>query len=401
MSSKEVDDSPRPGTGTGTGTGTSTGAADDTAAASPVEFEFLWEMYRSPKRYRTPIFKDCVLNHIQGNSVLVTKKGLYFSVRDYCIREGLNQFDLIPRTYFLPTSKSSSEGGKNDDTQEFVTYNESSMEQMMKDDEGLLWICKPASLTNRGYGIKLLRGTKPDNTALTKVAGQRARQEGWIVQEYIERPLLVAGRKFDIRVFRKAVKAEDKQLQAYFYNEPYVRTSWKPYTLDDITDRECHLTNDAIQKKAEGYGQFEDGNKLTLHGWQDTITRDYANAPPNVVHGSIWPKIKELTALSINAGLAKLEKTSVNKSFELLGYDYMVTEDFQPLLIEVNSNPSLELSCPLLSRLILELVNAVFKTSVDKLCPPPPDGQRTKACESACIGIKAETNKFEKLNLRR
>jgi hypothetical protein len=321
-------------------------------------------------------------------------------------------------------------------------------------------------LTNRGYGIKLLRGleavmshvrgssrppsgaasaendgdgdkeadnneveknpldvfreegTKPDNTALTKVAGQRARQEGWIVQEYIERPLLVAGRKFDIRVFvllhldklpgtpagqkqRKAVTAEGKQLQAYFYNEPYVRTSWKPYTLDDITDRECHLTNDAIQKKAEGYGQFEDGNKLTLDGWQDTITRDYAKAPPNVVHGSIWPKIKELTALSISAGLAKLEKTSVNKSFELLGYDYMVTEDFEPLLIEVNSNPSLELSCPLLSRLILELVNAVFKTSVDKLCPPPPDGQRTKACESACVGIKAETNKFEKLDLKR
>ena len=43
----------------------------------PVDFELLWEMYRSPKRYKGNRYKDCVLNHIQGNNVLVTKKGKY------------------------------------------------------------------------------------------------------------------------------------------------------------------------------------------------------------------------------------------------------------------------------------------------------------------------------------
>eukprot|EP00605_Chrysophyceae_sp_TOSAG23-4_P002739 GSChrysophyteH1.ASY1.ANO1.3018.1 assembled CDS len=389
------------------------GAGEEKKPLPPVDFELIWEMYRSPKRYKTSVYKDCVLNHIQHNNVLVTKKGLFFSIRDYCIQENLDQHSIIPRTYFMSSSKD----GREDDKNAFFEYNAKCLVSMGQEQEqenalasavatrlsvgtkdGLLWICKPASLTNRGYGIKLLRGV---DAVMKYVKRANSRPKGWIVQEYIERPLLVAGRKFDIRVFYKStVKTPAKELQAYIYEEPYVRTSWKPYTLDDISDRECHLTNDAIQKKAEGYGLFEEGNKLTLDGWQTSIIRDYPKAPPNVVRGQIWPKIKELTKLSVIAGLHKLEKTTINKSFELLGYDYMVTDAFEPLLIEVNSNPCLELSCPLLGRLIPEIVNAMFKTSVDKLCPPPPEGQRTKACETSVTSIDAERNQFEQLKLR-
>jgi len=191
------------------------------------------------------------------------------------------------------------------------------------------------------------------------------------------------------------------KMKAYFYDEAYVRTSWKKYSLKDISDRECHLTNDAVQQKAKGYGKFEAGNKLTLDQWQETINQDYPGSPPNVVHGSVWPEIKRLTALSISAGLAKLEKSKVTKSFELLGYDYMITNDFKPLLIEVNSNPCLEFSCPLLSRLILELINATFQTSIDVLCPPPAEGRRTKSCEEVCQQIAGAPNKFEELTLMR
>jgi len=468
------------------------------------QFEILWEMYRSPKRYKTSRYSNVVLNHIQNNNCLVTKKGLFFTLRDYCKSAGIEVHSIIPRTYFIPpVSTDSAAYASNDDTEKFLAYNDRAMKRIATREEakkaaavagetvaedicidadpevmhslssgnsdGLIWICKPASLTNRGYGITVLRGVeevlhltkrplsvllpamaegnesamvaggtdldavdpsllpnpldecreqgvKPGMTALTKAASRRGAQEGWIVQEYIERPLLVAGRKFDIRVFvllhldksrpPKAKKGEPpvehKQgLQAYFYAEPYVRTSWKPYSLDDISDRECHLTNDAIQKKAKGYGKFESGNKLTLGQWQETICRDYPDAPQDVVARSIWPEIKRLTALSVSAALPRLEKTIINKSFELLGYDFMVTDDYKPLLIEINSNPCLEFSCPLLSRLILELVNAVFRTSVDRLCTAPAAGARTKACEAACTYVAAETNKFEELDLIR
>lgn len=36
--------------------------------------------------------------------------------------------------------------------------------------------------------------------------------------------------------------------------------------MDDVSDPFVHLTNDAIQQKAEEYGKFENGNKIS---WQD------------------------------------------------------------------------------------------------------------------------------------
>jgi tubulin monoglycylase TTLL3/8 len=66
-------------------------------------------------------------------------------------------------------------------------------------------------------------------------------------------PLLVAGRKFDIRIF--VVMCYTKRgdsFKGYFYQDGYVRTSWKKFSLKSLDDRECHLTNDAVQKKAKG-----------------------------------------------------------------------------------------------------------------------------------------------------
>jgi tubulin monoglycylase TTLL3/8 len=47
--------------------------------------------------------------------------------------------------------------------------------------------------------------------------------------------------------------------------------------------------------------------------------------------------------------------------FEIFGYDFMIDENFRIYLIEVNTNPSLELCCPLISRIIPELLDNCFK----------------------------------------
>jgi tubulin polyglutamylase TTLL1/tubulin monoglycylase TTLL3/8 len=49
----------------------------------------------------------------------------------------------------------------------------------------------------------------------------------------------------------------------------------------------------------------------------------------------------------------------------------MFDEEFKPYLIEVNTNPCLELSSPLLARLIPQMLENSFRIVADPLFPPP------------------------------
>lgn len=49
----------------------------------------------------------------------------------------------------------------------------------------------------------------------------------------------------------------------------------------------------------------------------------------------------------------------------------MIDEDFKVYLIEVNTNPCLELASPLLARLIPGMLENTIRLVVDPLFPPP------------------------------
>ncbi len=48
-------------------------------------------------------------------------------------------------------------------------------------------------------------------------------------------------------------------------------------------------------------------------------------------------------------------------SFEIYGFDFMFDADFKVYLIEVNTNPCLEASSPLLGRIIPTMLDTAFK----------------------------------------
>ena len=75
--------------------------------------------------------------------------------------------------------------------------------------------------------------------------------EVYIVQKYIERPLLIGGKKFDMRIY--VLVTSYVPLKAYVYREGFVRFSNTRFSTDRIEDSYVHLTNVAIQKKAPDY----------------------------------------------------------------------------------------------------------------------------------------------------
>ena len=69
----------------------------------------------------------------------------------------------------------------------------------------------------------------------------------------------------------------------------------------------------------------------------------------------------------------------------------MIDENFKVYLIEVNTNPCLELSSPLLARLIPSMLENSLRLAVDPIFPPPEHfSQRKTVVNELC-----PENKFE------
>ena len=155
-------------------------------------------------------------------------------------------------------------------------------------------------------------------------------------------------RKFDIRIFGLAQIIDGVHFRGYFYKEGYIRTSSYAYNHSDLRDRDVHLTNDAIQHRADDYGKFEQGNKISFKDF-GLYLMNYKKVDFEKV---IVPKMRDAIKETLDALWQKIkdkQETKIINQFELLGYDFMIDEDMNVFLIEVNTNPCLDTSpCPLI-----------------------------------------------------
>ena len=51
--------------------------------------------------------------------------------------------------------------------------------------------------------------------------------------------------------------------------------------------------------------------------------------------------------------------------FEIYGYDFMIDDNYNPFLIEINTNPGFEISSPLIDMLLPRLIDDAFKLTID------------------------------------
>ena len=115
---------------------------------------------------------------------------------------------------------------------------------------------------NRGQGIKVF-GTLLD---IEKFISTQNSNNDWVIQKYIEKPLLYQGRKFDIRIW----VVFTGESEVFIYKDGYIRTSSASYDLD-AKDEFVHLTNNCLQRGGDEYGQHEDGNTLSFQTFEDYL----------------------------------------------------------------------------------------------------------------------------------
>lgn len=173
------------------------------------------------------------------------------------------------------------------------------------------------------------------------------------MQKYIDYPFLYQRRKFDLRCYL-LLTCYNGILKAYWFDEGYIRTSSREFTLKHLDNRIIHLTNDAVQKRSDDYGRFESSNKISLADFQKYLDAEHPSEKYSVAE--IFARMKQIATDIVRSVEHVLNPRNRQFCFELFGLDFMIDSKFRPLLIEANSNPCLEVSGLVLGRLIPQLI---------------------------------------------
>lgn len=222
-----------------------------------------------------------------------------------------------------------------------------------------LWLVKPTN-ANQGRGIQLFRTWEEMLTFInSRPCGTQC-----VVQKYIERPLLLGNRKFDIRVWALATTKNE----LYFYKPGYLRTSSVVYDLE-ANDALVHLTNQCLQVKNKVlYGQHEEGNTLSYEEFQKYLDEHTESGAD--VYRDLVPRMKNLVIDTYLAVKSQLNPSHRKNHFELFGFDFMVDEDFRVWLIEVNTNPYLGQPNQWTKQFVPAMVDELLQIVLDPLYPP-------------------------------
>ena len=181
-----------------------------------------------------------------------------------------------------------------------------------------------------------------------------------ILQKYIEKPFLYNGRKFDIRIW---VLISHK-MDIYIFKEGHLKASSVNYSIDNKNSF-IHLTNYSLQKYNKNFSKYELGNEISFKSFQqflDTLGDKSFNFRETII-----PKFKEIIELTTKSIKTIINKSKRNHCFEIFGYDFMMDEDKNVYLIEINTNPGLEISSKVIEILVPRMIDDALRLTIDDL----------------------------------
>ena len=129
-----------------------------------------------------------LVNKFAHHAEICTKSRLAVNLRRYAKAAGVDLTSVVPLTFVLKA------GCKSED-RELQSFRAAAAE-CCACGEGPMWIVKPGS-KNRGFGIEVM----PTARAVELHLKRQKPGATWVVQKYLEHPLLLGGRKFDVRQY--------------------------------------------------------------------------------------------------------------------------------------------------------------------------------------------------------
>jgi hypothetical protein len=118
-----------------------------------------------------------------------------------------------------------------------------------------------------------------------------------------------------------------------------------------------------VQKHNIHFSKIEIGNEIPFYEFQRELDRQKTGI--NFIK-DIYPKIVRIVRLTGGAAIqGKMNFMNVKNCFEIFGYDFILDENYKPYLLEINTNPGLEISSPLINQLLPRMIDDAFKLTID------------------------------------
>lgn len=170
-----------------------------------------------------------------------------------------------------------------------------------------------------------------------------------ICQLYLNKPLLIDGFKFDLRVYTLITSTDP--LRVFVYNEGLARFATSKYREPsdfNTNNMFMHLTNYSVNKHSRMYSTDDEvGTKRKI----STLNRILATEGFDVAE--LWSNIDDVIIKTILSALPMLKHNysasfpshdMVQACFEILGMDIMIDSKMKPYILEVNHSPSFHTS---------------------------------------------------------
>ncbi|XP_060849426.1 tubulin glycylase 3A-like [Rhopalosiphum padi] len=227
--------------------------------------------------------------------------------------------------------------------------------QFFIDGDTNLWIIKPTNCCS-GVGIILERRLK---NIMKTIKDNDIFIKSYVIQKYIERPLLISKVKVDLRQY--FLVTNTIPIQIWMYKEGYVRFCSKKFTVHDLGG-DIHLSNVRVQsmnRKCRTAGvpeecmwdfkQFKEYLKSIKNGdkWDTLIYPTMCETLTDVVMESFNPESRR------------------GFGYQLFGADFSLTENFEPWLVEINNAPGLNPTTSIIARIATMLLRDIIKVTVD------------------------------------
>uniref|UniRef100_A0A8C0ABX7 TTL family tubulin polyglutamylase complex subunit L1 n=1 Tax=Bos mutus grunniens TaxID=30521 RepID=A0A8C0ABX7_BOSMU len=236
--------------------------------------------------------KDLMVKNIKRYRKELEKEGSPLAEKD---ESGKYLYlDFVPVTYMLPA-----------DYNLFV-------EEFRKSPSST-WIMKPCGKA-QGKGIflinKLSQIKKWSRDSKTSSFVTQSTKEAYVISLYINNPLLIGGRKFDLRLY--VLVSTYRPLRCYMYKLGFCRFCTVKYTpsTSELDNMFVHLTNVAIQKHGEDYNHIHGGkwtvNNLRLY-LESTRGKEVTSKLFDEIH---WIIVQSLKAVAVNASPSLTSSTA-------------------------------------------------------------------------------------------